>query len=345
LHRVAGSKLISELCPPDFVRALEVAARRPAELSIVYLCPDNAAPSGGVRVIYRHVDTLNEAGRAAAVLHAEPGFSCTWFEHQTRIVYASDVGLEGAVLVVPEIYGRQLGRLAPSVRKVIFSQNVYRTFHDDSFDPADRATPYLDAEVDAAVVVSEDSRSYLEHAFPKLRVLRTVNQIDPRLFRPAELRRRRVALMPRRNRSDALQVVNVLKHRGVLEGVEVLLLEGLTEREVAAALSDTLVFLSLGTAEGCPTPPKEAMASGCLTVGYDGRGGVEFFRPDIAYPVEPGDIVTFARTVEEILLEHPGDPVPLPAKGRAAAEFISTRHSPERERASVLACWDELLAA
>jgi GT2 family glycosyltransferase/thioredoxin-like negative regulator of GroEL len=305
---------------------------------VLYLCPDDDTPSGGIRVIYRHVDVLNEAGIPAAVLHATPGFRCTWFEHETRIVHEP---VEGAVIAIPEIYGPELASLFPGARKVIVNQNAYNTFNGYSLGST--ASAYAHPEVEAAIVVSEDNAAYLRHAFPQLKVLRTVNRVDPELFRPASMRRRRIAFMPRRGLQDALQVLHILRVRGVLDGVELAPLDGLDEREVAAALSDALVFLSLGTAEGCPTPPKEAMASGCLTVGYAGGGAQEFMTPGVAYPVTPGNIVEFARVVEELLAQHPGDPVQLPAVGRAASELIHERHSPEAERASVLACWRELL--
>src|SRR5262249_9400435 len=149
---------------------------------------------------------------------------------------------------------------------------------------------------------------------------------------PADRRRRRIAFMPRRGARDAAQVLAILRARGALDDVEVLEFDGLGEREVAAALHDTLIFLSLGTAEGCPTPPKEAMASGCLTVGYTGQGGREFMTDGVAYPVEAGAVADLARTVEALLDEYRGDPVPLPAVGRAAVSFIRDRHSPECER-------------
>ena len=53
----------------------------------VYFCaPDWNVPAGGIRVFYRHVDILNEAGIPAAVLHRRAGFRCTWFENHTRVV-------------------------------------------------------------------------------------------------------------------------------------------------------------------------------------------------------------------------------------------------------------------
>ncbi len=311
---------------------------------IAYLCPDTDDPSGGIRVIYRHVDLLNHDGLHATVLHGKRGFRCSWFEHETRVSYLSEISLDEAVIVIPEVVGRRIAMLAPGLRKVIFNQGAYNTFEGHPLDLADRGTPYLCPEVEAAIVVSEDSAAYLRYAFPKLPIYRTINAIDPGIFYPASIRRRRIAFMPRRNLKDAAQVINILKFRGVLDNVELLPIEGLDERGVAACLTDTLIFLNFGTAEGSPTPPKEAMACGCLTIGYHGMGGREFLSPDVAYPIPTGDVLTFAKTVEAVLAQYPATENPLPPKGRAAAAVIREHYSPQRERDTVLRCWEQILS-
>jgi glycosyltransferase involved in cell wall biosynthesis len=48
---------------------------------------------------------------------------------------------------------------------------------------------------------------------------------------------------------------------------------------VAAALAASHLFLAAGFPEGCPLPPLEAMACGCVVVGYAGCGGYDYLRP------------------------------------------------------------------
>src|SRR3954454_8941688 len=57
--------------------------------TVYFVTPDYNLPSGGNRVIYRHVDILNSAGISACVVHQRRGFRCTWFNHDTRV---TDVG-------------------------------------------------------------------------------------------------------------------------------------------------------------------------------------------------------------------------------------------------------------
>ena len=77
-----------------------------------------------------------------------------------------------------------------------------------------------------------------------------------------------MAFMPRKNAADVVQVLNLLKFRGALRGFELAPIHGQPERQVAAVLGEALVFLSFGHPEGCPLPPLEAMACGCVVVGY-----------------------------------------------------------------------------
>ncbi len=55
-------------------------------MEIVYLSPAIKIPIGGIKVIYRHSEMLNDAGFSNSVFHSEnPKFVCDWFTHQARI--------------------------------------------------------------------------------------------------------------------------------------------------------------------------------------------------------------------------------------------------------------------
>src|SRR5215472_11831928 len=85
---------------------------RPGSTTVYYLTPDVVNPSGGVRVIYRHVDTLNALGIPAVVLHTKSGYRCGWFANTTRVAGVADVKLRPSdILVVPEYYGPGIDRV------------------------------------------------------------------------------------------------------------------------------------------------------------------------------------------------------------------------------------------
>src|SRR5947209_1032570 len=92
---------------------------------IYVLCPDDPAPGGGSRMLYRHVDTLNAAGLRASILHSAPGTRLTWFPNDTPIVYRGIRTNPGDVLAVPETYGQDIASIAGATPKVIINQNCY----------------------------------------------------------------------------------------------------------------------------------------------------------------------------------------------------------------------------
>jgi hypothetical protein len=316
-------------------------------MKIYVLCPDHNTPSGGIKKLYRHVDVLNHNGFEACILHRKKGFRCTWFENATRIdtygrAIAAVMRDRESYLVFPEIYGPAIAEYAPGVKKVIFNQSGYYTFAGYSLDPRELDSPYLSPDVIAALVVSTDTRAYLAYAFPRLAIRRLRNSVDPALFAIAEPKRPQIAFMPGKNDEDIVQVINLLKFRGALAGYTLAPIAGRSEAEVAAILGESLIFLSFGAQEGFALPPAEAMACGCIVVGYDGMGGREFLRPPLAYPVPAKDVVRFAQTVEQVLALHRQQPQALAAQARQAAAYIHATYSPAHEEHDIIAFWDAL---
>jgi glycosyltransferase involved in cell wall biosynthesis len=310
---------------------------------VFVLCPDYPAPSGGIRKLYTHVDVLSRNGIPAAILHQQDGFRLKWFEHATPVVYAKSTRLSADdYLVVPEVLGPDIASIAPGIRKVIFNQNSYLTFRGYSLDGQDVRTPYTHPDILATLTVSEDNFQYLRHAFPALRLVRLHYGIDTRLF-SARLKKNRIALMPRKNAEEVVQVINILKHRGVLRGYEIVLIDGRPEHEVAAILGKCRFFFSFGYPEGCPLPPLEAMSCGCVVVGYHGWGGREYLLPEFSCPVEVGDVVNFAKAAERVLCDAAADPARFEEMGRRAAAFVHERYSLEREERDILAFWKPTL--
>lgn len=102
----------------------------------------------------------------------------------------------------------------------------------------------------------------------------------------------RIAWMPRKNKALAVRIQETVDARRALlrkapaEWVEI---HGMAPQGVAEALRSAHIFLATGFPEGCPLPPLEALASGCILVGFSGMGGWDYMRQ--AMPVEKGGYV------------------------------------------------------
>lgn len=324
---------------------LAVTTRQSGPPTAYYLAPDLPTHSGGVRVIYRHVDVLNSMGIPAAVVHAKPGFRAGWFANETRVLPASEVTIgPDDVLVAPECYGPGLWRLPEEARIVIFNQGAYHTFDLIPFDTTPPGWPYAGIKRLAALLtVSDDSAELLRYAFPDipLRIVRAV--VDPALFHPAdEPPARRIAYTTHRRAQERSQLLHLLRARGVLDGWELVPIRGRTERETAEIMRGSAIFLSFSEREGFGLPPAEAMASGCYVVGYTGMGGREFLDPAYCAPVPDGDLLAFARSVEEACTAYDTNPDDFAKAGRTASERILTQYSAARLRSDLRAFYAAL---
>ena len=326
------------------VPAFRAGAPTAARPTAYYLTPHHDRPSGGVRVLYRHVDVLTELGFAAVVVHEIPG-RCTWFANDTPVAVAGEVtpGPED-VLVVPEWYGPTLSSAPREPRLVVFNQRAYDTFDSVPYDTTTAGAPYADPRPAALLAVSDDNVELLRYAFPAIPVHLTRNVVDDRVFAPADgPRRRRLAYVPHRRAAEREQLLHILRSRGVLADWELTPISGRTERETAGIMRDSAIFLSFSEREGFGLPPAEAMACGSYVVGYPGLAGREFFDPAYCTPVADGDLLALARAVEEACAQYDSDPAVLAKKGAIASQQVLSRYAPANLRADLADFYGPLL--
>ncbi|HEV8607467.1 MAG TPA: hypothetical protein VGQ99_19180, partial [Tepidisphaeraceae bacterium] len=113
-------------------------------------------------------------------MHRRKGFRIEWFEHETRVMYEPVKLKSQDIAVYSEIGGPKISQWAAGNRKVVLNQNAYYTFMGHPL-LNEVTSPYMHPEVVATIVVSEDSKKYLEYAFGKLPIHRIKYSIDPKL--------------------------------------------------------------------------------------------------------------------------------------------------------------------
>jgi len=293
--------------------------------------------------MYRHVDILNDAGIRARVLHRRRGFRCTWFDNDTAVTSSeeTEVGPDDT-LVVGELDIDLVVGAARPVRHVVLNQSGHLTWqHRPEVVVSHYAAP---RGLLGVVVVSDHSAAYVAHAYPEIPVVRVWNGVDPAVFHLGGGSDRALGYHPRRGAGDADQVLHMLRARGKLGGWEVRRFEGMPQRDFARALRTTRVVLSTTYQEGFGLPIAEAMASGCVVVGYHGFGGQELMDPSFSVPVPTGDVLALATALEDVLEQDRLDPDWCTRRGASAARFIAGEYSLEREAASVVAAYRDLLS-
>lgn len=264
-------------------------------MAIYYLCPEIDFPLGGVKVIYKHVDLLNQLGFEAFVLHNRKGFRCTWFDNNTRISDGSNVNKEDFV-VAPEIMVNKL--FGFSCRKIIFNQNVY---YMPEVNLGCKPDAYLMKGLEKVIVVSEDNYDYLIDRYPDLNVSIVRNNIDSGIFSFGKNKKKQIAYMSRKNPEHVNKIVSKLQKNPEVREWTFVDINQVSEQQVAQILQTTSIYLATGYPEGFGLPAAEALACGCKVIGYDGFGGREFFTKCHTDIIEYGDLKTFvSKTVESV---------------------------------------------
>ena len=157
---------------------------------------------------------------------------------------------------------------------------------------------YYHNDVIGIVTVSEDNRQYLVSGcgLPPERVFCLLNGIDSSLFFPPQYKARRIAYMDRKNPAHVQAVALMSSLRQTLSRYEFRPLSRMSHPQIASELRESLVFLNFGHPEGFGLPLAEAIACGCIVIGYHGLSGRDFCSSAL-HTVDFGDILGFVNTL------------------------------------------------
>jgi hypothetical protein len=337
-------------------------------MNVYFYTPDFF--SGGVKVIYRHASILQEHGISSYVLLAKKVAKKKYFDHETTLKYWDEISLmENDIVVIPEYvcswmnesknpsgFKRALKQkfsknryrylvidvFNSKAKKVIYNQAPYLTFVDYPIIPNNWAHAYHRKDCIGTVCVSENIEQYLKVCFEDLPLFRVYCGLNSILFKTSIKKKKQIAYLTFKNTRDVSQVINIITLRNNLKGFTLLPVYG-DENEVAEKFNESMVMLNFGNAEGFGLPPAEAMLSGCIVIGYDGMSGKEFMKPDHCFTIPNGDIISFVKTIELVVDQLSKNEFYYQEMTSKARNFITTEYSEEREKKSVIECWEKLL--
>ncbi|MBA4356233.1 MAG: group 1 glycosyl transferase [Desulfovibrio sp.] len=264
--------------------------------SFFFLPPVRQA-AGGITVLRRMAAFLVASGREAFLVPREiagegPGWTPSESFVDAPIVPWNQLRLEpGDLWVVPEGW---VNALAPGLnagaRCLVYVQNWAYLLSALPGGVSWRKLP-----VDFVAVSDPVARFVSATTGREAPILRP--GIDTLLFRAPERKPDvsagepvRIAWMPRKNKALAKQIRETFNalDEGLAARCQWLEIADLPAQGVAAALQSAHIFLATGFPEGCPLPPLEAMACGCLCVGYMGFGGADYMRQALPQTLSPG---------------------------------------------------------
>ncbi|MEM8580245.1 MAG: glycosyltransferase [Pseudomonadota bacterium] len=345
-----------------------------------FVVPEVSGPVGGVHVLLNCVDVLADAGYDAYILYSSSHYTYRFADPPSRTPYFHPP-LAGAikqlqsrrtkfktamkslqpttqsgrnhrlephtddVFMIPEFAYPEYASILSDYRCILIAQDVFslsRAFTRDL--EASRRT--ID-QFDIHLCTSEASRAAVaEFAGRDCDLIPQV--VSRASLDPSIPKKQQIAYMPRKRHEEINTVVRCLTRLPEMAGWPLVRIEGVSALERDTILSESLIFLSFSFQEGFGLPPAEAMAAGCLVIGYTGVGGEEYFSPEYGYPIQDCDIVDFITTIKAVTSAYATDPKPLDRMREHAATHIHTEYNTHRNRTELLRIWakiDEMLRA
>jgi hypothetical protein len=261
-----------------------------------FFLPPVRQAAGGVTVLRRMAAFLAAAGRGVFLVPrelqgGEPGWAPSEAFVDAPVVPWDALKLQpGDLWVVPEGWVNALTPgLHAGARCLVYVQNWAYLLSALPDNVSWRKLP-----VDFAAVSDPVARFVSLTTGREAPILRP--GIDTSLFRAPDRKpdiasngKVRIAFMPRKNKALAKQIRETYSalDEELASRTEWLEIAGMTAQGVAETLGSAHIFLATGFPEGCPLPPLEAMACGCLCVGYMGFGGADYMRQALPAESDP----------------------------------------------------------
>jgi len=237
---------------------------------VFYLSPTSNTPIGGIRVFYLHAEVLTKNKIPAFVVHSSDWFKCNWFNSNAYTVSFFKMlryfSKKQDLLVIPEIWIKDVKLFTDIKNIIIFVQN------------------YGFLDIKSAIKYKKKVKFITCGQFITNKLKDDLN-IDSKIiytpvgkmFMPNKMIRnkKRIMYLARKHINDALYIKNKIFNE--FPEYEFIGVKKIPKREdLVKEYQKSNIFLALSYPEGFPFPPIEAMACGCLVVGYTGGGGNEF---------------------------------------------------------------------
>jgi len=334
---------------------------------IFFVLPEVDEPIGGNHVTMSFAAILKDEGLDVAILYSSKDYYYPFFENHsiptvfvpnhskvslrqrtrklvqrpkltsfvaTRKGKNSQVSIgQDDVVIFPEFNYKHERRRIPNGRHVLLCQGFGPLFSGAIDLGPERETAYgrLTATIAISEICAEAVRIYTG-TDPSIVPI----SLDSRRYRYHEDKQKKIVFMPRRRRQELTGIVSLLASEPALKNYEFVALDRVSASTVDQVLSESLIFLSGSQQDGFGLPPAEAMAMGCLAIGYAGVGGEEFFTETVGFPVPEDNTVAFYRTIIDVVEQYETDPSSLNRKRKLASETILSRYTKEETTKQLL---------
>ena len=277
---------------------------------ILYFCPDFPQPSGGIKTLYRHVQCLAAMGFDAWIVHQQRPFRVTWHGYEAPVLWLSERPKLSPqdVLVIPEVMRQIMQQTANFAgERIVIALSWSPTYWNLPLGQT-----WRQFGITRVITKSPLIQQYLRWSM-EIDATLISEYVDRERYRfPEEPKHPKICYLTRKDRSAAwLHGVLCAKGRP-FDSFEWTPLRGLSEDEYARNLREATVYVTTNLQEGMNTSVLEAMACGCLVVGYSGIGGSVYMQNDGPLQncvlVENGNLPLLGQQMESVLRQLDDNP-------------------------------------
>ncbi len=305
---------------------------------IIYFCPDFPQPSGGIKTLYRHVTRLVELGFDAWIVHQKHPFRVTWHGYQTPTLWLSERPRfrPEDILVIPEVMPQVMQQTAQfSGERIVIALSWSPTYWN-----LPSGQTWASFGIRRVITKSPLIQEYLRWSMG-IKATLIQEYVTPKRYHLApDAKRPKVCYLTRKERSAAW-LHQVLYAKGEpFNRFEWMPLRELSEDEYARNLRESSVYITTNMQEGMNTSVLEAMACGCLVVGYSGIGGRVYMEPEgpeqNCILVENGNVPALGQELETVLRELAAQPDAFSRITESGQATARAYQNPEEEAESLL---------
>jgi hypothetical protein len=305
---------------------------------IVYLSWPAQEVTGGIKMVFRHVEGLCAADLPACVATVDARRP-DWFRTTAPLVRLNELRLGTDILVFPENNHTMLRDFTTWKNpKVVFCQNQFMAYRG-----VGGRRDYSDYGVHDVICPGQETASFCRRRFPGQRLHIVRYPIDPALFFPRKPKVVQVAYMPRKRSMEASFIQDLFRSDNpAFRSVPWVEVAGMDESEVARVLGESAVYLSLCRFEAVSLSALEALASGCIVAGFTGFGGRDYATSRNGFWAGEDDAIQCTEHLSKAVqvATEMGDRYHDMVE---SATLTSGCFGPERFQSELVLCWTGLL--
>lgn len=255
----------------------------------------------GMSRLYRHVAILNKHGFDAAILHANQGFVLA---DQPVVPIRYGTIQEDDIVVIPESYPGIMNEIKDyPIRRFAIALSwsyLFETLPDKN--------DWRHFNIERAMVVSPFIGKIIQWSMhiPVHLIVAGLN--DSLYFQERHTKKKLISFIKRKaDLVPYLKRILYARNQKYIDLIQWIPLENYSERDYAAIIRQSSVFLNLSTAEGLVSSCLKAMRCGTIVAGFNSIGGVDTLLG--AGPnqncilAQTGDYISLAYAIEPLLID------------------------------------------